>query len=237
MDTSMMTITTNEIDLPQIMLPPAALPVKASALMLVNEQLLFVEQNERGGWTSKFITSQDARAAFSGVEEDSGWLPAGVVRVGTNASGPWCVYSTPAQRVDVLFHGDEQVYNIPLPRLVLLGGNGKYYLWALKTEHFDQTATACAAPFPNTYSDGSICWGSNTPPAIDPGKMRKVWDLFFGSQFNEHLVENKSRENKNDVGVVLRALASKKAKKYPLADLAGTQQSIAATIDRILRVR
>lgn len=230
-------MTTNEIELPRLLLPPAALPVRASGLLFVNEQLLFVEQNENGGWSSKFVTAQDARAAFSSAEQDSGWLPAGVVRVGSNAAGPWCVYSAPAQRVDVLLEGDEQGFSLPIPRTVLLGAGDGYHLWSLKTTHFDPYAVTCSAPFPNVYDDGKICWGSNTPGLVDPGKMRQVWELFFSTPFNGHLIQNKSRTHKDDIRTVLRAMAEQKAKKYPLDDLAGTQQPVGQLINRILGVK
>lgn len=171
---------------------------------------------------SKFVTATDVAAAFLHQEVDTGWMPAGIVRYGQEIKGSWFVYSPPTQKVTITLvpvaNGEtEQTITIPAPRLVLIGAGGEYYLWAIKTSHFEHQAVMYNAPFPNLYPDGKICWGNNKPPAVDPKTARKTWELFFESPFNNHLASGKSETHHNDVRSLLRSLDGKG--KFPAADL------------------
>jgi hypothetical protein len=181
--------------------------------------------------SSKFVTSIDVAAAFSRQEIDTGWLPAGIVRYGHNAKGPWFVYSPPAQKVQVII-GDDHVA-IPIPRTVLVGNGAMYYLMALKGKHFEHQADGYHAPFPNVYIDGRICWGQNTPPEAWPEHARQVWDLFFSTPFNGDLANGKSKQEKTDVRVLLRELG--KANRYPENDLVEINTTIGYAIERLVK--
>jgi len=187
------------------------------------------------GWINKFVTAADVQAAFTGQEQDSSWLQAGVVRVGKTARGAFFVYSAPAQKAE-LWLGDERL-SVPLPRTVLLCVGDEAYLFALNEIHFSPTARALIAPFPNVGSDGKICWGRNAKPVADPARARQMWELFFGSPFNHDYVGNKCVSEKDDVRVLLRGLAGKH--KFPAAELLvhDRGQTIGGVIDRIVEVR
>lgn len=194
---------------------------------------------DNGNYQSKFVTALDVAAAFSQHEVDSGWMPAGVVRCGHCAKGAWFVYSAPAQRVSVFLQGEpyDQQIEIPIPRTVLLGVGESYYLWALKTSHFDPMEEAFRAPFPNIYGNTEkICWGTNRPGEADPGKAREVWDLFFRTPFNGDIADHKSVKASGDVRYMLDALAERKAKKYPADDLVSMRWSTASHVTRQLEV-
>lgn len=175
---------------------------------------------------SKFVTSGDVAAAFTGADQDTGWIPPGVVRVGRCARGPYFVYSTPPQRrLVMLVSGPSTVQRlVPLPRLVMLGVGSAYYLWAVVTPHFNPSATVYQAPFPNIYRNGSICWGDNRPPEALPDQARKAWDLFFDSPFNGHLVEGKSKRFPLDVRLHLSSIAG--TRRFPHDDLEQTSNSL-----------
>jgi hypothetical protein len=203
-----------------------------AALYFLDGTFLF-RSRDNGAWSSKFVTIADVQAAFTGTEQDSGWLPAGIVRAGSSASGKWFVYSAPAQKATITFDGEAEQIRIPLPRTVLVGVGANYYLWTTASAHFDSSATACAAPFPNVHSDGRICWGASTPPRANPEKARLVWDLFFSTPFNGHLVDRKSKAFPADVHLQLRELAGKK--EYPVNDLVSTQAAIKYLVDRVIK--
>lgn len=183
------------------------------------------------GWMAKCVTSLDVSAAFSAKELDTGWLPAGVVRTGSNAHGPWYVYSTPPQRVDIVI-GDEAALTIPIPRVVMAATLSGYYLWALETMHFEPNASAYQAPFPNVSGDGKVCWGLNAAPAVEPQKARAAWEMFFSTPFNQDLSNGKSRSQNNNVTVLLRQLAGKRS--YPVKDLQPFGSSISALVARAI---
>lgn len=189
-------------------------------------------------WTSKFLTSEDLEAAFTRTEPDTGWTPAGVVRQGRRRSGPFFVYSAPEQKIEVRLADGEPAVRLAIPRTVLLGIGGGYFLWALKSKHFSPGEEAWRAPFPNVYSDGRICWGNFAPPEALAQNARPVWELFFGSPFNAHLAikKAKSEEHQRDVRTLLRETAERGAGRFPGGELVQEdgRVSIGRLIERVL---
>lgn len=181
---------------------------------------------------SKFVTAADVIAAFTQQEQESGWMPAGVVRCGRSVKGEWFVYSAPAQKRKVILETDEASIKIPLPRTVLLGIGQEYYLWAVDGAHFDPKMGTFHAPFPNVYSDGKICWGENKPGEAKAGRAREVWEMFFSTPFNAHLANGKSRTERTDVRQALRKLEGKLI--YPTGDLNDCGKTIGEAVDDAL---
>lgn len=216
------------------MIEPVELPAfpVQGILYFLDGHYLFRYDNGQGGWTSKFVTSLDVSAAFSAKEQDTGWLPAGVVRTGANARGPWVVYSAPPQKIDLL--AGSEVLTVPIPRTVMVCTAANHYLWALQTKHFDPDARAYNAPFPNVYADGHICWGQNAAPEVDPGQARKAWELFFATPFNTDLSNNKSRSHRDNVTGLLRRLAEERKRAYPVDDLMPVGDSIGSLVARAI---
>ena len=204
----------------------------ASLHFLYSGHYLFRYQ-EDGREASKFVTSPDVAAAFSMKEIDSGWLPAGMVRWGVNAGGPWFVYSTPGQKVKLSLD-DDITLTVPAPRLVLVGSGTLYWLAATTTQHFEADAFAYLAPYPNVYQDGKICWGTNSPPEATPENVRKVWDLFWTAPFNADLAGKKSKAHSKDVRDQLRALAEKPVRSYPKSDLISMNISIEFLVEKAI---
>ena len=81
-------------------LSPLETDVSARLSFLVSDELLF---QWRAGESvhSKLVSAQDARIAFANIDDDSGWLPTGVVRTGRNSRGSWVAYIAPPQRVQI----------------------------------------------------------------------------------------------------------------------------------------
>jgi len=178
----------------------------------------------------KFVRSSDVAAAFSGQDLDSGWLPAGVVRMGYSARGAWFVYGAPGQKVAVTL-GERQA-RIPIPRTVLVGVGQTYYLFAQRGQHLEPHKDLCHAPFPNVYPDGRICWGQNNPPEAGPEKARGVWQLFFDAPFNGDLAGQKCRSHAGSVLDLLGALDG--ASKFPEGELITHTNSLEWTIKHLI---
>lgn len=202
-----------------------------AALYFLDGQYLF--KSFAGKTSAKFVTAKDVAAAFDGREEDTGWLAPGVVRCGHNAGGDWYVYSTPPQTVLINLDEGEGIstLQIPIPRLVLAAIGGQYYLWALADKAFSPEAKAYKAPFPNVHDGGKICWGNNQTPKISLAKARDPWKLFFEAPFNAHLVQGKSEEYIYDVRRMLRRLADRNARRYPVSDLVDLRDSIGRLVE------
>lgn len=215
------------------MQPDPDFPVHGTLYFLDGHYLF--RYNDGNKVSSKFVTAADLAAAFSHTEQDTGWLDAGIVRVGSNPQGTWFCYSAPAQKVEISLT-NERPLTVPIPRTVLLGIDNGWYLWALKEKYFQLSAQAYKAPFPNVHPDGKICWGQNTAPKADPNKAREVWALFFSSPFNGDLADHKSNARPEDVRAVMRGLAEEKARTYPLNDLVSAGMQIGKLIDNKIGV-
>lgn len=217
-------MTTNNLMAP---IPEPAFKPLFSLHGLESGQYLYQRRAEDGTMMSKFVTAVDVRAAFIQREEDTGWMSPGVVRCGTNAKGPFYVYSAPAQKVEITLEGEEPV-SVPMPRTVLIAANQTYYLFALKSERVYYDEPVYQVPVPNIHDHGLVCWGTNAAPKIDVEQARKAWEMFFSTPFNDHLIQGRSLAEIKDVRKTLRALAGKRT--YPLDDLVGWTKPVGATI-------
>ena len=215
-------------------LPPVVrFAYKGALYFLESGDYLFQELGESGR-QAKFVRAQDVKAAFNQTEQDSGWMPAGVVRCGHNEQGPWYVYSTPPRGKATIQVDDKQL-TVPLPRLVMLGVGHSSYLWALKDEHFSRDAQALHAPFPNVDANGGICWGNAHHGEADPTDAKQMFDLFFETVFNADLVDKKSVRFPQDVRKQLWVLHEQKARRYPLEDLKPVKSTIGQLIEHRLK--
>jgi hypothetical protein len=208
--------------------PRSLLDLEAEILCFRGQYLLHWE--EGGVDHHKLLSAAALQAAFSGQPVDSGWLPSGIVRCGEGTQGRFAVKWVPPGRhtlsVDwVLEAGEEgsrsarrQDLSVPLPGMVFLGVGGTYYVWASNEGSFNPASGVFAAPLPNVYPDGRVCWGSNVPPVASPAAMEDVWRLFIGSPFNADLSAGKSKQFPNDIRGMLARVAMQE-ESYPLGDL------------------
>lgn len=182
--------------------------VIATIQLLNTNELLFTYEKE-GIRHSKYVSRENVRAAFDlGIENDSGWLNHGVVRLGANATGKWVVSCFPAQVVTISLEATE--LKVPMPTTVMMGWKQTYFIWALNQPMFESTATAYKVPVSNVYDDGRICWGSNRPGATSPQNMLRAWSMFFGTIFNQHEDDNKCFKYPKSILRLLQELNGKK---------------------------
>ena len=170
-------------------------------------------------------TAQLAKA-FGAQAVDSGWLPPGICRWGSQIAGDWMVRWYPPGRYSLQFgHPQDQAsstLDVPLPGMVFAGIGATYYVWASKEQAFSPQALLYAVPLPNVYNDGRICYGSNSPPVISAEHWQTVetaWQLFITTPFLLELAGQKSRSHPEDIGVFLAQLAKEEKSTYPMEDL------------------
>lgn len=190
----------------------------ASISFLKTKELMFTWQQD-DKVQSKLITSEAAFLAFEeGQQQDTGWLPAGVLRTGSNARGEWVVYTARAQMIDIVTDKKEKL-RVPIPATLFMGWGARYYLWVLPHKKFDKKLPVYKAPFPNVYDNGRICWGSHKPPKVSVSNIERVWQMFFGTAFNKHIATNKCKSYPDNVLNLLRQLSRDGASTFPFKEL------------------
>ncbi len=171
------------------------------------------------------VSMAQARRIFSDCDIDTGWLPPGVARCAETSRGAMVLGYRPPSTATILLDGGRKggvdTLTIPLPALVMLGVETKYYLWALKDAGFSPGAVIHNAPLPNINADGTVCFGANKVPRASGDSISKAWALFWESPFSDHSVQGKSAAHPNDIRKVIRELAKggRGRKTYPTADL------------------
>jgi hypothetical protein len=200
-----------------------------AALVFTGEQYLF--RWKQGEAThAKFVSPAAVRAAFSNVPIDSGWMPPEGRRWGTGPNGAWTIMHIPPMRHALTFTGivegePQTTRTIPLPGLVFVHFSLTGYVWALRGD-FSPEALLYHAPLPNVGSGGAICFGSNRTEGLTAAQ---TWQLFLTSPFNDHSTDGKSRQQPDDVRLLLMSLA--RHKRYPVDDLAPLNPP--STVDQI----
>jgi PRTRC genetic system protein B len=176
--------------------------------------------------TTKILTPSVVRAAFLDEPLDTGFLPPSVVRSGTTMQGAFCVafYPPAPHTLRVTCDNKEATLTVPLPGMVFAGRGTSYWVWAVPGPTFSPDLQVYEPPLPNVYPQQHICWGSNSPPLASPATIDQAWQLFLASTFNGDLARHKSTSCPEDVRVLLRRLATKRAKTFPPGELVAYRQ-------------
>jgi PRTRC genetic system protein B len=210
------------IQLPATLYTAAPPPGVELSLHIFDGQYMVQYRDRSGALVSKFVSAESVRQAVLDEHIDTGYLPYGVVRWGTGVGGAWAVrYEPPAKRriyLDVTGAASEAI-TVPLPAFIFVGQGNRYSLFAVTGAQFNPLSTLYRAPLPNVADDGDICFGKNSVPAVADGGMERAFDLFWAAPFNDHHMENRSKQHADDIRVQLRALAAGGAAKYPARDL------------------
>ena len=215
-------------------LSPLEPDVQARLLFLRSDELLFQWNDETNNLQSKLIAHQDARIAFAKMEDDTGWLPDGVLRVGRNSRGAWVVYVAPPQVINISTDQNESL-KIPIPMSLFVGWEHRYYLFALRGKTFDVSSPVYRAPYPNVYENGRICWGSHKVPVVTPDNIRQTWQFFFATTFNEHIASGKTKTYSDNALDLLRELSAARKQIFPVKELVRQAHSVNTCIDTLLR--
>ena len=215
-------------------LSPLEPDVQARLLFLRSDEMLFQWNDETNNLQSKLIAHQDARIAFAKMEDDTGWLPNGVLRVGRNSRGAWVVYVAPPQVINISTDQNESL-TIPIPMSLFVGWEHRYYLFALRGKTFDVDSAVYRAPYPNVYENGRICWGSHKVPVVTPGNIRRTWQFFFATTFNEHIASRKTKTHSDNALDLLRKLSAARKRIFPVKELVQQAHSVNTCIDTLLR--
>jgi PRTRC genetic system protein B len=217
-------------------LTPMSSDETAALLFICGDQYLFRYRTKDTGITYKFVSSAAVRAAFAEEPIDTTWLPENVRRWGMGPHGEWIVITYPRQKHRFSFvmgddGGSTVTLDVPMPALVFLGYDQRYYLWAFKDGELKGDTNLYAAPLPNVDVSGAICFGSNVIPKTSAKTMGEAWRIFLASPFTNHSVNGKSQRFPDDVRNQLVWLTEHRRRDYPLDDLVNLNRTANMVID------
>lgn len=179
---------------------PAPIPERAFdtrprvALVLTGETIYVTRFDERGAPQLTYpVASADVANIFNGFGAETGVLPPdtlfwqslrGRLRIG--------IYLPPAMRTLAFAIGRRVTkITIPLPGFVFAGLGTQYEIEAVRARPLRESDQLYRAPLPNVSEDGRICFGSAHPPRCGPDTIAGAAQIFFESEFNDHMAEGK----------------------------------------------
>lgn len=205
-------------------------PDAVGALYFLPGQYLF-KRLEGTREIVKALSSEQISRAFREYRTDTGWITHRVLRYREEPEGNYLLSFVPAGMRTIVIENDlrEAIeISLPLPTLVLLGHRNEFYLWAAKDKTVTAQTRLAPAPLPNIGGtvNGKICFGSNEVPQASLETLDAVWQLIFKTPFNRDNSGNKCRSEPEDVRRLLFAIAERKCKRFPGAELLMTGTTI-----------
>lgn len=221
-----MTISSNLI--PELLADAPRPLINAQAeIIFAEDQLVYHYRGKKGEHQYKVISPSAIKLAFDHQEEDSGWLPANIVRLGKSGDRHWLIQVHPPQRYTLTLLLDSQFYpvdqervtlTLPLPGFVLFAIEAQVYLWAIK-QSFEPTIALYQPPLPNAANNGLLCFGQNEKPLANSQTIDRIWQTWWEGLFNSHQTNGKSKQSEQDIRWQLWKIANSTKRKYPLNDL------------------
>lgn len=197
------------------------------AQLIIYDSLVLVTRRQGHQWTQYPVDPAAIAQALSQTPASSGLLPPHTLATGSIHGQPFFVQWIGPRRATV--RTADRDYSLPLPPLVWGGCGQQYRIWALAQKRYPQRdQPLMVAPFPNTYANGSICWGSSDQrPIARPDTMQEAFDVYLqGSYFNNHVQDGKSKAYPQSIVRQWQALAEAEASTYPLDDLVAAQRTL-----------
>lgn len=214
--------------LPELLATPPRPLINADAeIIFAEDQLLYHYRNQQGGHQYKVISPTAIKLAFDQQEDDSGWLPSNIVRLGKNSDRQWLIQVHPPQRYTLTLITDSQfrpidedriTLTLPLPGFIVFAIDAQVYLWAIK-QPFEPAITLYQAPLPNSASNGLLCFGQNEKPLASPQTIDRIWQIWWEGLFNRDQCNGKSKQFEKDIRWQLWKVANSKRRSYLLNDL------------------
>lgn len=207
---------------------------RAGLVFTDDGQIIYCSQN-KNSIQRKGLAPETVASVFAHAPVWSGFLPPNTWCWGKANGAEWVALCFPASLQTVLLaeNKNQERLTIPLPPLVFFGTRLEYFIWALgdATWTRDPNMAAFHAPFPNVNERGLVCFGTNILPPCSPQTIHDAWQLFLSSPFNNHQIENKSRQHEQDVRELWRTLSNQNSAQYPYEDLAPMGNSIGRVLE------
>lgn len=181
------------------------------------------------------LSPLDVAVTLADVYVNPGLLPANLLyyaRRGRHESV--ALYLPPETRLLRLHTGE--VFTVPCPPLVFAGSQTTYRLAALAEAGWPTAAAKLFhAPFPNVYTSCRVCHGSVSFPEAGLMTIHQAVRLFFESEFNLDLGNNKSMLHRANVTTMWRTLAEDNRPEYPAGDLISMDTTLEVWLNETFR--
>lgn len=187
-------------------------------ITVTDESCWLTRHNAKGKPYLTYPVAMDTlSAAFNAFSADTGLLPPECLfwqnHRGRSRIGVWLA----PQRRELAFadrKGATKTLALNLPGFVFVGDGKDYYIYAAKERPAHRNAMLYHAPLPNVGTTGRICAGTAAFPECSGETMGQAVALFFGSEFNQDLSNNKvSRQGDAALTTVLASLST--ARVFP----------------------
>lgn len=184
------------------------------------DDCIYLTRRQGQGWVTYPVRTEDLAEAVGSVPTVSGLLPPNTLGTGTVNGQRFYVQYVDPRPAALHIAGQGKPCAIQTPPLIWAGCGQDYRVFALNTLERPEARTALYhAPFPNTYDQGGICWGSADPRGdAGPKTMPAALELYLeGSFFNSHIAQQRSRRKPRSIMALYRSLSTDMP--YPLDDL------------------
>jgi len=181
------------------------------------------------------VSPLDVAVTLADVQVSPGLLPAHLLyyaRRGRHEAV--ALYLAPEIRSLRLHTGE--VFAVACPPLVFAGKQTTYRLAALAEPGWPTAATQLYhAPFPNIHTNCQVCHGSVSFPEAGLMTIHQAARLFFESEFNLDLGNNKSTLHRANVTTMWRTLAEEQRPEYPTGDLMSMDTTLEVWLNESFR--
>lgn len=195
--------------------------------------------NTEQGRTERIVSPESLANAIAQrpISWGTGVLNPNTVYVGSIEGKRTIVEYRKPQPTGIWLDGGDEPLRIPMPGLILIrkdaGEYPTYQIFAVKKRPSDLKVKLYVPPLPNTYPNGTICWGNvsrGQMSHLDEVDLGADWSFLLGSGFNSHSVHQKSKKYKTDVRKLLIELDEEKPGKYPTTDLVSANLTLQAVL-------
>ncbi|MCC7165447.1 MAG: hypothetical protein IT331_23320 [Anaerolineae bacterium] len=218
---------------------PPLFPNNARAGLVFTDdgQIIYCSQNKHS-IQRKGLSPETVASVFIKAPVWSGFLPPDVWCWGKADGAEWLALCIPASVHTLLLADDNNAarFTVPMPPVIFAGTRLEYYIWAVGDKAWtrDPRVAAFHAPFPNVNEKGLVCFGTNILPPCSPQTILDAWQIFLNSPFNNHNIENKSKQYPQDIRELWRALSKQNILRFPCDDLMPIGNSIGRELERAL---
>lgn len=182
-------------------------------ITVTDESCWLTRHNAKGRPYLTYPVAMDTlSAAFNAFSADTGLLPPECLfwqnHRGRSRIGVWLG----PQRRELAFRdrkGASKKLDLSLPGFVFVGDGKDYYIYAAKERPAHRNVMLYHAPLPNVNANGRICAGTAAFPECSGETIGQAAAVFFESEFNQDLSNNKvSRQGNAALTTVLASLSS-----------------------------
>lgn len=227
---------TREIYAPRVIFPQLTLEPECYASLRMRldlyDDMIMATHYDAGLPGATFAVDQaDLGRALADITTSSGFLPPNCFfwqrKDGQDRLG---IYVEPGLWA-VSIQGDRETWHVPLPGFIFIGAGKTYSLYAVKLPPTTVETKLYHFPAPNLGGRGATCQGDAPFPLASGGT---IWDavyVFFQSEFNKHLINNKSQAHPGNILDMWSELNAAETPYYPVVDLVSANVTLEDVID------